>query len=81
LDCLENVTGLLNARPVDPLRSAVVVLRRCGAAVAAACTLEMRAHTLRFVAFERAGVRLGIRDTHFAQHVQNRPALDFELSC
>jgi hypothetical protein len=51
LNCPENVTRLLHARPVDPLRSAVVVLRRCGAAVAATSALEMCAHTLRFIAF------------------------------
>jgi hypothetical protein len=81
LNCLENVTGLLYARPVDPLRTTVVILRRCGAAVASTAALEMRAHTLRFIAFERTGVRLRVRDPDFAQHVQNRPALDFELSC
>jgi len=41
----------------------------------------MRAHALRLVSFERARMRLGVRYSNFAQYVQNRLALDFELSC
>jgi hypothetical protein len=52
-----------------------------GAAVAAAAALEMRADTLRLIGFERARMRLGVRYSHFEQYVQNRLALNFELSC
>ena len=51
------------------------------AAVAAASALEVRAHALRLIRLERAGVRLRLRYADFLQHIQNGFALDFELSC
>jgi hypothetical protein len=80
LDRLQNIAGLRHSRPVDLLRC-VLALSRGGAAIAAASALEMRAHALRLISFERARMRLGVRYSNFAQYVQNRLALDLELSC
>jgi hypothetical protein len=80
LDCLQHVARLLYPRPVDLLRGSAFAPCRRRAAIAAA-TLEMRAHTLRFVCFERAGVRLRIGNSDFLEHIQDGFALDFELSC
>jgi hypothetical protein len=48
--------------------------RRFGAAA------EMLPHQVRFVIFQRAGVRFLLRDAHRGQHVKNFPALDFQLT-
>jgi len=80
LNRLKNITGLGYPRPVDLLRCSVA-LRRGGAAIAAASALEVGADALRLVGFERARMRLGVRHSNFAQYVQNRLALDLELSC
>jgi hypothetical protein len=81
LDGLQDVAGFGHLRPVDSWSAACLVAGRGGAAIAAAATLEMRAHALRLIALERAGVGLGLGHSNFAQYVQNRLALDFELSC
>jgi hypothetical protein len=81
LDGLQDVAGFGHLRPVDSWSPAVLVAGRGGAAIPAASTLEMRAHTLRLIGLERAGVGLGLGHSNFAQYVQNRLALDFELSC
>ena len=80
LNRLKNITGLGHPRPVDLLRCSVA-LRRGRAAIAAASALEVRADALRLIGFERARMRLGVRHSNFAQYVQNRLALDLELSC
>jgi hypothetical protein len=48
--------------------------RRFGAAA------EMLPHQVRFVIFQRAGVRFFLRDAHRGQHIKNFPALDFQLT-
>jgi hypothetical protein len=81
LDRLQYIAGLRHPRPVDLWRSASFALACARAAVTAAPTLEMRAHTLRLVSFERARMGLGVRHSDFTQYVQNRLALNFEFSC
>jgi hypothetical protein len=41
---------------------------------------EMLSHQVRFVIFQRAGVRFFLRDAHRGQHVKNFLALDFQLT-
>src|SRR5450755_3029953 len=41
---------------------------------------EMLAHQIRFVVFQRTGVRFLLRDTHRGQRVKNFLALDFQLT-
>ncbi len=48
--------------------------RRIGAAA------EMFPHQVRFVIFQRTGVRLLLRNPHRGQHVKNFLALDFQLT-
>jgi hypothetical protein len=80
LDGLQNIARLGHPGPVD-LRGSTLVFGCRRAAIPAASALEMHAHTLRLVGFERAGMRLSVRHSNFEQYVQNRLALDFELSC
>ena len=79
LDCLQHIAGLGDARPVDLLWAAT--LTPAGAAAIAAAALKMGAHSLRFVTLKRAGMRLRLGHSHFTKNVQNRPTLDFKLSC
>jgi hypothetical protein len=53
-------------------------LRRTGCRIRAAA--EMLSHQIRFVVFQRTGVRFLLRDTHRGQHVKNFLALDFQLT-
>jgi hypothetical protein len=48
--------------------------RRVGSAA------EMFAHQVRFVIFQRTGVRLLLCNAHRGQHVKNFLALDFQLT-
>jgi hypothetical protein len=80
LNSLQDIAGLGHPRPVD-LRRPTLVLGCRRAAIPAASALKMDAHALRLVSLERARMRLGVRHSYFAQYVQNRLALDFELSC
>ncbi len=49
--------------------------------MAAAARLQnMRAHTLGFIHFDGARMRLLLRYADFRESVQNRLALDFQLS-
>jgi hypothetical protein len=41
---------------------------------------EMLPHQVRFVIFQRTGVRFLLRDAHRGQHVKNFLALDFQLT-
>jgi hypothetical protein len=81
LNRLQDIAGLGDPRPVNFWCSSAVVPGSCRAAIPAVSTLEMRAHALRLVSLERTGMRLGVRDSYFLKYVQNRLALDFELSC
>lgn len=81
LNRLQDVARLRHLRPVNLLRCRALALGRRRTAIPAASPLEVRAHTLRFVRLERAGVRLRVRHPYFLQHVQNGFALDLELSC
>jgi hypothetical protein len=41
---------------------------------------EMLSHQIRFMLFQRTGVRFLLRDAHRGQHVKNFLALDFQLT-
>jgi hypothetical protein len=47
---------------------------------AAAAVLEVVAHLLSLIGFDRAGVRLWFRHANRNQSIQNRLALDFKFS-
>lgn len=47
---------------------------------AAAAALHMRAHAIRFIRFERAGVGLLLFHAHIIENVENRPALYLKLT-
>jgi hypothetical protein len=81
LNGLKHVAWLRNPRPVNLLfRLVVCGLRRTGS-VPAAGTLEVLAHPLGFVFFERTGVRLLLGHADSRQGIKDRPALDFQLAC
>jgi hypothetical protein len=81
LNGLKHVAWLGDPRPVNLLfRLVVYSLRRPGT-VPAAGSLEVLAHTLGFVFFERTGVRLLLGHADSRQRVKDGPALDFQLAC
>jgi hypothetical protein len=81
LNSLKHVAWLRNPGPVNLLfRLVVCSLRRPGT-VPAAGTLEVLAHPLGFVFFERTGVRLLLGHADSGQGVKDRPALYFQLAC
>jgi len=81
LNGLKHVAWFGNPGPVNLLfRLAVCSLRRAGS-VPAAGTLEVLAHPLGFVFFERAGVCLLLGHADSGQGVKDRPALYFQLAC
>jgi hypothetical protein len=79
---LEDIAWLGDMREVDfwchGLRSA----RGSSACVAgrALATLKMRAHFLRLVRLQRAGVGFAFAQAEFRQNVKNPPTLDFHLA-
>jgi hypothetical protein len=84
-DGAQHVSGSRNMREVDlgldlffavsrTGRRSRRTRRRLGAAA------EMPSHQVRFVIFQRAGVRFLLRDAHRGQHVKNLFALDFQLT-
>jgi hypothetical protein len=80
LDRFEHVSRLGDSRPVDfLLRLAAILPGRCGAIPAT--TLEVPAHTLRFVFFKRAGVGLFLGNPDSCQGIQNLPAFHFQFAC
>ena len=80
LNGLEHVAGLRNPRPIDLLFWLIVCSLRSPGTVSAAGTLEVLAHTLGFIFFERTGVRLLLGHPHQRKRIQNSFALDFQLS-
>jgi hypothetical protein len=44
-------------------------------------TIEVCAHTLGFIPFQRTGVGLLFRHADICQYIQNRFALYFQLAC
>jgi hypothetical protein len=46
-----------------------------------AATVEVRAHTLGFIPFQRTGVGLLFRHADICQYIQNCFALYFQLAC
>jgi hypothetical protein len=81
LNGLKHVAGLRNPGPVNLLFWLVVCSLRSPGTVPAASPLEVLAHTLGFVFFERAGVRLLLGHADSRQRVKDRPALYFQLAC
>jgi hypothetical protein len=81
LNSLEHVAGFRNPRPVNLLFWLIVCSLRSPGTVPAAGTLEVLAHPLGFVFFERAGVRLLLGHADSRQGVKDRPALYFQLAC
>jgi hypothetical protein len=81
LNGLEHVAGLRNPRPVNLLFWLVVCSLLSPGTVSAAGTLEVLAHTLGFIFFERTGVRLLLGHADSCQGIQDRPALYFQLAC
>jgi hypothetical protein len=83
-DGAQDVSRSRNVREVDfGLDPFVAVsgtrsLRRTGRPLGAAA--EMFPHQLRFMLFQRTGVRFLLRDAHRGQHVKNFFALDFQLT-
>jgi hypothetical protein len=51
------------------------------AGMAATAALEMRTHTLSLVAFKGTGVGLLLRYADVQQNIEDRLALDFQLTC
>jgi hypothetical protein len=51
-----------------------------GRALGFCCCMEVRAHLLGFMLFDRAGVRLLLGDSHNRQRIENGFAFDFQLS-
>ena len=81
LNGLEHVAGLRNPRPIDLLFWLIVCSLRSPGTVSAAGTLEVLAHTLGFIFFERTGVRLLLGHADSRQGVKDGPALNFQLAC
>jgi hypothetical protein len=81
LNGLEHVAGLRNPRPVNLLFWLVVYSLRGPGSISTAGTLEVLAHTLGFIFFERTGVRLLLGHADSCQGIQDRPALYFQLAC
>jgi hypothetical protein len=80
LNRLEHVARFRNSRPVDLLLGlAVGGPSRTGAVLPGA--LKVLAHPLRFIFFERAGVRLLLGHADVRQGIQDRPALHFQFAC
>jgi hypothetical protein len=50
-------------------------------ALTIARALQSGADFLRFIVLKRTGMRFLLGDPDFGQHVENRFALDFQLSC
>jgi hypothetical protein len=80
LNGLQNVAGLGNTRPVDLLLG-FAALRAGRRGAVSAATLEISAHTLGFVFFERAGMRLLLGHADVRQGIQDCPALYFQFAC
>ena len=82
---VQNIAGAGNMGKIDlgldfVALSAAGTRRLCRARRLASCCTEMRAHFGGFVLFDRAGMGLFLGDPDFKQHVENRLALDFQLS-
>jgi hypothetical protein len=81
LNSLKHVAWLGDPGPVNFLFWLVVCSLRSPGTVPTAGPLEVLAHTLGFVFFERAGVRLLLGHADSRQGVKDRPALYFQLAC
>jgi hypothetical protein len=81
LNGLEHVAGLRNPRPVNLLFWLVVCSLLGPGTVSTAGTLEVLAHTLGFIFFKRAGMRLLLGHADSRQGVKDGPALYFQLAC
>jgi hypothetical protein len=84
-DGAQHVSGPRNVREVDlglDLFFAVNGARSspCRTRCRIGASAEMLPHQVRFVIFQRAGVRFLLRDAHRGQHVKNFLALDFQLT-
>jgi hypothetical protein len=75
---LGRVARLRHPRPVD-LRLGLGLVTRRPAVVAAAPLQNMRAHTLGFIHFDGARMRLLLRYADFRESVKDRLALYFQL--
>jgi hypothetical protein len=82
LNGAQYITRLFDAGEVNlgTVAIAVIAAMAGGGCTAAATALEMQTHTLGFIAFERAGVRLFLCHAHIIEDVENRPAFHLELT-
>jgi hypothetical protein len=80
LNGFEHIAGLRHPRPVNLLLRFVICLCRTRTVSAAAAAVDVLAHTFRFVALQRTGVRLLLGHANVRQGVKNRPALYFQLA-
>jgi hypothetical protein len=78
LNCLQHVARFRYTRPVDLWLRLAFGFCRSGTVLAT--TAKMRAHPLRFVSFERAGMGLLLGHTDFSQGIENGPALYFQFA-
>ncbi len=82
--CLQDISRLGDVREID-LRleafgfSTRRLCRLCALTVAGG--LKMRADFFRLMVFKRAGMSLLLGDADFGQHIENRFAFYFQLSC
>ena len=84
-DGAQHVSGTRNMREVDlGLEVFFAMDRACGrlggTGRGIGTATEMLPYQIRFVVFQRTGVRFFLRDAHRGQHVKNFPALDFQLT-
>jgi hypothetical protein len=84
-NCLQHVSGLGNVRKIDfclnAFRlSAATPDRLLGRTAAVACRTKMGADFLGLMLLNGAGMRLLLGNAHCLQCIENRLALDFQLS-
>ncbi len=83
-DRFENISRLGDVRKIDLGLELVTFGMRVPGRLrwggGAALCLEMRAHLVRFVIFQRTRVRLLLSDSDLWKNVKNRLALDFQFS-
>jgi len=80
-DCLENISGLGDVRQVDLGLDFVSFSAGCTRGLCRGCLgPEVSPHLLRFMFFQRTGVRFLLGNSDLCKHIENGLALDFQFS-
>jgi hypothetical protein len=83
-DCLQNIAGLGNVREIDlgldSVRFRTAGTRRRTGLLRIAGTAKIASYFVRFMLFNRTGMRLFLGDTHRCKSVKNSSAFNFQIS-